>query len=95
MFARSETQENVQLLEAKSRVVPIIKMTITRLELLAATIGVRLWHSIRETEDFGEAKVYFWSDSSTVVTWIRRNKQWSTFIENRVKEIRLLSQPNQ
>ncbi|XP_018403026.1 PREDICTED: uncharacterized protein LOC108779952 [Cyphomyrmex costatus] len=49
VFARTEGIENVyvQLLVARSRVAPIKKTTIPRLELLAATIGVRLWHSIK------------------------------------------------
>ncbi|XP_011858839.1 PREDICTED: uncharacterized protein LOC105556364 [Vollenhovia emeryi] len=96
VFARTETQESayVQLIQAKSRVTPIERMTTPRLELLAATIGVRLWQSIRETEDFEEAEVFFWSDSAAVLAWIQNNRPWNTFVGNRVKEIRLLSDPN-
>jgi hypothetical protein len=97
VFARTETQEvvSVQLILAKSRVAPIIKMTIPRLELLAATIGARLWHSIKDAEDFEKAEVFFWSDSATVLVWIQKNRPWNTFIENRVKEIRSLTDPSQ
>ncbi|XP_025270371.1 uncharacterized protein LOC112639711 [Camponotus floridanus] len=78
--------------EARSRVSPIERITIPRLELLAATIRVRL-RSIKEAGDF-EEEVFFWSDSSTVVAWIRKDKLWNTFVENRVREICSLSDPN-
>lgn len=71
---------------------PIERITIPRLELLAVTIGVKLWRSIKEAGDFEE--VFFWSDSSTVVAWIRKDKLWNTFVEYRVREIRSLSDPN-
>ncbi|XP_018395064.1 PREDICTED: uncharacterized protein LOC108773670 [Cyphomyrmex costatus] len=97
VFARTQTLDNVyvQLIQAKSRVTPTIKITIPRLELLAATIGARLWNSIKDTEDYGDAEVLYWSDSTTVLAWIQKNKQWNTFVENRVKEIRLISNPQQ
>ncbi|XP_011698817.1 PREDICTED: uncharacterized protein LOC105456455 [Wasmannia auropunctata] len=74
IFAKTETRENiyVQLIQAKSRVAPIVKITIPRLELLAATIGIRLWDSIKDAEDFEKAQVFFWSDSATVLAWIKR-----------------------
>ncbi|EFN66837.1 hypothetical protein EAG_09696, partial [Camponotus floridanus] len=80
------------LIQARSRVSPIERITIPRLELLAATIGVRL-RSIKEAGDF-EEEVFFWSDSNTVMSWIRKDKLWNTFVENRVREIRSLSDPN-
>lgn len=77
IFARTETQNSVyvQLIQANSRVTPIGKTTTPRLELLAANIGARLWQSIKETENFENAKVFFWSDSITVLTWVQKNKQ--------------------
>lgn len=33
----------------------------------------------------------FWTDSSTVIFWIRKPEEWSTFISNRVKEIKTLT----
>ncbi|XP_011700215.1 PREDICTED: uncharacterized protein LOC105457307, partial [Wasmannia auropunctata] len=97
LFARTEGPEDVyvQLVAAKSRVAPVEKATIPRLELLAATIGVRLWNSLKDSLDAGKIEVFFWSDSTTVLAWINRDKPWNTFVYNRVKEIRKLSDPNQ
>ncbi|XP_077282626.1 uncharacterized protein LOC143908737 [Temnothorax americanus] len=96
LFARSEESGNVyvQLIEAKSRVAPVDKLTIARLELLAALIGVRLWFSKKNALDC-EGDVFFWSDSTTVLAWIQRNKPWNIFVANRVKKIRRLTDPSQ
>lgn len=84
----------VRLLAAKARVAPIRDITIPRLELLAAVIGTRLFVSTKE-----ELKIdivsYFWSDSATVLTWIRKAEEWGAFVNNRVKEIRKSSSSDQ
>ncbi|KAF2886826.1 hypothetical protein ILUMI_19347 [Ignelater luminosus] len=72
MRTQSLTDTKIQLIAAKSRVTPNKKMTIPRLELLAATIGARLMKSILETMENNQQEVYFWSDSTTVLTWIQR-----------------------
>lgn len=88
--AGDEDHVSVQLVQAKSRVAPLKKTSIPRLELLACTIGARLAVSVMEALQF-EGPVTYWSDSTTALAWIKRNDEWGTFVGNRVKEICQLS----
>ncbi|XP_015125024.1 uncharacterized protein LOC107046821 [Diachasma alloeum] len=78
---------------AKSRVSPKDKPTIPRLELLAATVGARLMASVLSALNYTQVRQYFWTESSTVFAWIQRDKEWGTFVGNRVQEIRTLTNP--
>ncbi|GFU14804.1 DNA-binding protein HEXBP, partial [Nephila pilipes] len=92
-FLRVETSEcvKVQLLCAKSRVSPTgkKKTTIAGLELLLTTITARLASSINR--EIPHEKIYFWRDSTTVITWIKREDAYGTFVQNRVSEIETLT----
>ncbi|KAF8766712.1 39S ribosomal protein L33 like protein [Argiope bruennichi] len=85
-FLRVETSQyvKVQLLSAKARVSPKKeeKTTIARLELLAATITARLASSI--TKEITHEKIYLWSDSTTVITWIKREYAWTKVQQEQV-----------
>ncbi|UYV73534.1 hypothetical protein LAZ67_10004015 [Cordylochernes scorpioides] len=78
---------SVQLLMAKSRLGPLKKTTIPRMELLACMLGVRLSRYITESLNLAAEPVYYWTDSTTALSWIKTNRQWGTFVNNRVKEI--------
>src|SRR5207237_195441 len=78
---------NVQLIQAKSRVAPLKKGTIPRLELLGCTVGARLLSSVQKSLEIENVPVFCWTDSSTALAWIHRNDEWGTFVGNRVKEI--------
>ena len=92
IFLRTETTTDtcVTLIQCKNRVAPIKTMSIPRLELLAATIGARLLASVRKGFD-SKMRVYSWTDSSTVLSWIKRNETWRPFVRNRVQEIQQLT----
>ena len=92
-----EAGVNCHLVASKTRVVPITKQTIPRLELLGCLISVRLVESIRKAlQDVLNIHAYiFWSDSTVALSWIRSvDKEYKQFVENRVEEIRRLSCPN-
>ncbi|GFS46902.1 integrase catalytic domain-containing protein [Nephila pilipes] len=94
IFLRSEScrgSVTVQLLQARSRLAPLKTITIPRLELMAAVIGARLFSSMKQALKLSYMKTYFWTDSSTVLTWITRREQWSVFVANRISEIRKLT----
>ena len=96
---QTETSVKISFVQAKSRVSPSrekgTKISIPRLELLAATIGVRLASSILKVLKIENLESYFWTDSSTVLAWIQRDSNWAVFVANRVKEIRESSSPKQ
>ena len=90
VYLRSEVGEKtyIQLVQAKARVAPLKKVTIPRLELLACCIGVRLALGVAKSLNIPNVSQYFWTDSSTALTWIKKDAKWGAFVENRVKEIR-------
>lgn len=67
---------------------------IPRLELLGALNLARLMSSTRkcfaDVKKFDFLSSICWTDSMTVLHWIRQNKVWPLFIRNRVNEIRTL-----
>ncbi|GFV05645.1 integrase catalytic domain-containing protein [Trichonephila clavipes] len=48
-------------------------------------------NSVKHALKISNIKTYFWTDSSTVLTWIIRREQWSVFVANRISEIRKLT----
>ncbi|KAJ8973156.1 hypothetical protein NQ317_017929 [Molorchus minor] len=90
----SNEDAHIQLIQAKNRISPIKKLTIPRLELLAATIGARLLTSVIENFNKKDLQIYCWTDSTTVLSWIRREDMWKPFIWNRIQEIRSLTEKN-
>ena len=72
----------------KARVAPVKHHTIPKLELMAALTGNRLKDAIIKEHSIHFHKIYMWSDSTTVIQWIRSsNEKQPTFVANRVAEI--------
>jgi hypothetical protein len=74
---------------AKNRVAPLKKMTLPRLELMAATIGARLLKHIQKS--LPNTDCYLWSDSQIVLHWLETEKHLPRFVQNRVNEIKDLT----
>ena len=81
---------SIKLLSSKSRVAPLKQETMPRLELLGALLLSRLMLSVRNSlkDELLFDNVYYWCDSQIALAWIKStNKEFKTFIENRVTEI--------
>ena len=82
-----------EFVASKTRVAPLSKQSIPRLELLSVLNLSRLITTVEKAlEPLVEIdKVQCWTDSLAALYWIRgMDKEWKTFVENRVKEIRAL-----
>lgn len=83
---------SVSLVISKSKVAPVKKVTIPRLELTAAHIGAQLYQYVKSAYRMQNVSAYFWSDSTIVIHWIRRDPAASKpFVANRVVDIRQMS----
>ncbi|XP_053373003.1 uncharacterized protein LOC128546473 [Mercenaria mercenaria] len=77
------------LIMSKNRVAPLKKLTLPRLELMAATVGARLANHIQKI--LQHTDVYFWSDSQIVLYWLETAKPLPRFVQNRVNEVKELT----
>ena len=78
---------DVNLVASKTKAAPLKKQSIPRLELLGATILVRLVKAVQNALPQKLEPVY-WVDSMTVLCWIKNVKPWNQYVMNRVQEIR-------
>lgn len=90
-YARTEDSKgnvHIQLLAAKSRISPLKRQTLPRLELCAALIATQLHSRIVEALQIGAIESFYWSDSTVVLQWLRTPpSSLKTFVANRVSEI--------
>lgn len=91
IYARCEDSDGrvrISLLASKSRVAPLKRVSLPRLELSAAVLGAHLYERIRKSIHIEIAASYFWSDSAITLQWIRSPpNNWKTYVANRVSEI--------
>ena len=92
IYMRSLYQDgrvDVRLVASKSRVAPLKKQSIPRLELLGAVLLARLVHKFNSAVK--QLKTINWTDSMTTLCWIKNERVWKQYVRHRVDEIRNLS----
>ena len=77
-----------QLICSKMKLVPVKKQeSIPRVETQAGVIGVRLAFDLATAYHFSIDKVTFFTDSTTVLWWLRTTNPLSIFVANRICQI--------
>ncbi|XP_050061518.1 uncharacterized protein LOC126551649 [Aphis gossypii] len=68
------------LLVSKTRVAPLKRITIPRLELCGATLLAQLMHSLMESLQLKIDTITMWTDSTVTLQWIQSDaNKWTTF----------------
>ncbi|XP_058974501.1 uncharacterized protein LOC101888429 isoform X2 [Musca domestica] len=81
-------QVEIKFVAGKVKCAPLKPLSIPRLELQSAVLGVRLKEAIVTSHDIKPNKITFWSDSKTVVRWIQSDcRIYKQFVSHRIAEI--------
>ncbi|XP_068678843.1 uncharacterized protein [Montipora foliosa] len=92
----SNGEYDVRFIAAKSRVAPLKRLTIPRLELQGAVLASRLCKTIVDESRFQFEKVILFLDSKIVLAWIRSEaRRFKPFVSVRVGEIQTNTDPSQ
>ena len=79
---------HVSLVTSKSKVAPIKRLTIPRLELCGAQLLAQLIHHVRQVFDIPLSQVSAWTDSTIVLNWLDGSpRRFKTYVGNRISTI--------
>ena len=99
VYIRHEYEDKsttTRLVGSKTRLSPLKAMSIPRLELMGAVIGLRLTKQISSALEIPLSQATFWVDSMNVIYWIHgQSRNYKPFVSHRVGEIHEQSDPNQ
>ena len=91
VYLRSKDDHNqthVSLVMAKSRVAPIKRLFIPRLELCGAYLLTQLLYHLKQVLNISMDKVFAWIDNTVVLSWLRSSpRRFKTYVGNRVSFI--------
>ena len=79
---------HISLVISKTKVAPLKRQTIPRLELCGAVLVANLLDLTRQALDVPISKTFAWTDSTIVLCWLSGSpKRFKTFVGNRISEI--------
>ena len=85
---------SVTLISSKTRVSPVKKQSIPRLELLGAQILTRLTDTVLNQLPL-QLRATYRVDSTTILYWIKNQRPWKQYVLRTISEIRSLTSPEQ
>lgn len=86
---------SVNLITSKTKVSPVQKITVPRLELCGAVLLVKLLTKVKSALRIDGISCHAWSDSMVVLAWLRKLPcHWKTFVANRVSQIQNVLGPS-
>ena len=91
----SDGRIHISLVTSKTKVAPIKRLTIPRLELCGAHLLARLLYHVQNTFGLPLNCVYAWTDSTIVLSWLVGNpRRFKTYVGNRIYHILELTSPD-
>lgn len=86
---------HTSLVMSKTKVAPIKRLTIPRLELCGAHLLAQVLHHCKEVFSLSLKDVFAWTDSTIVLNWLTGNpRRFKTYVGNRVSSIMELIAPD-
>ena len=87
-MTNSKGSVHTSLIMSKTKVAPIKRLTIPRLELCGACILVKILYSCKEVYCLPSQHIYAWTDSTIVLNWLAGNpRRFKTYVENHLSQI--------
>ena len=69
------------------------EVTISPLELMSFVLLTKLLQSVLKGLSLSTASIHCWSDSVIKLYWIKNNKEWKMWVQNRVDIIKKVVKP--
>ncbi|XP_011858621.1 PREDICTED: uncharacterized protein LOC105556157 [Vollenhovia emeryi] len=86
------TGSTFSLVCSKTKVAPLKRLSIPRLELTAALLLSRFMQYVKATLNMDVTATHLWTESLVTLSWIRSHaSRWTDFVRNRVAQIEELT----